>query len=28
VKIVIDTPADPSFKLSPGMSVVPSVDIR
>jgi membrane fusion protein (multidrug efflux system) len=28
VKIVIDTPADPNFKLSPGMSVVPSVDIR
>ena len=28
VKIAIDTPDDPNFKLSPGMSVVPSVDIR
>jgi membrane fusion protein (multidrug efflux system) len=28
VKIVIDTPADPNFRLSPGMSVVPSVRVN
>jgi membrane fusion protein (multidrug efflux system) len=28
VKIQIDTPADPSRVLAPGMSVVPSVDVR
>lgn len=28
VKIVIDTPEDPNFRLAPGMSVVPSVKVQ
>jgi membrane fusion protein (multidrug efflux system) len=28
VKILIDTPADPRFRLAPGMSVVPSVRVK
>jgi membrane fusion protein (multidrug efflux system) len=28
VKIMIDTPPDPAFRLSPGMSVVPSVRVK
>src|SRR4029077_5032858 len=28
VKIAIDTPEDPNFRLAPGMSVVPKVTVR